>query len=440
MKDRYIGITQPLNIISRAYANLDAKYGPYNSIENALENIPMSLRVQGLTVGIIIDNEIKEYWFSKGIENNNLILKTNPGVDLFEELENKVDKEPNAFLMTTTDKSLLYSLRDKKPIVINGFWAFWDEQLQEYVESDFSAVGDEGHSPYINPETGTWFEWNPDINDYHDTGIKAKGEDGKDAVGENGIPGQIPIKKEWKINDLHRNNDEIVDYIYYRDKENVENSKWVKLKNKGDVQNTSATPSGTLYEEITWLKELAVNVLLAEEANVAGFIFKNDILFSQKGRVNGVEVDYDGQPNFTPNIVLDGKQGESKLINAEISGKLTIPFVIKDGIGNTVLNLEDSFNITTHSYTGNTTIYLPTDKKYNGVTCNIYNGGLTTNEGSIQVKVEGDIDFLGFKPGSTNLSIDIDKKMVGTFICIETLEGNISWACLNYSDLIRETV
>jgi len=77
MKDRYIGITQPLNIVSKAYANLDAKYGPYNSIENALENIPMSLRIQGLTVGIIIDNEIKEYWFSKGIENNNLVPKIN---------------------------------------------------------------------------------------------------------------------------------------------------------------------------------------------------------------------------------------------------------------------------------------------------------------------------------------------------------------------------
>ena len=320
MKDKYIGITQPLNIVSRAYANLDAKYGPYNSIENALENIPMSLRVQGLTVGIIIDNEIKEYWWKNGIDNNKLVPKT--------DIDNKVDKEVDSFLMTRSDRSLLYSLRDKQPIIIDGFWAFWDENLQEYVKSEFSAVGDGSNSPYINPETGTWWEWNPDINDYHDTGIKAKGEDGKDGIdGTNGIdgislPGQIPIQKEWKINDLHRNNDEIVDYIYYRDEEDVENSKWVKLKEKGDVQNTSATPSGTLYEEITWLKNLAVNVLLVEEANLAGFIFKEGILFSQRGKVNGVEVDYNRQPNFIPNIVLDGKTGRLIAVNADIQGKI----------------------------------------------------------------------------------------------------------------------
>ena len=182
MEDSYIGITQQLNIVKKAYSNIDAKYGPYDSIEDALAAIPISLRKEGLTVGVIIDNEIKEYWFNKGIENNNLILKTNPGVDLSEELENKVDKEPNAFLMTTTDRNLLYSLKDKQPTIIDGFWAFWDEDLQEYVKSEFSAVGDGSHSPYIDSETGTWFEWDPDTNTWRDTGIKAEGDPGKDAV------------------------------------------------------------------------------------------------------------------------------------------------------------------------------------------------------------------------------------------------------------------
>lgn len=115
MKDRYIGITQPLNIVSRAYANLDAKYGPYNSIENALENIPMSLRIQGLTIGIIIDNSIREYWWKNGIEDTNLILKSNSEVDLsdlFEGLENKVDKESGKFLMTQEERDFIESFNE----------------------------------------------------------------------------------------------------------------------------------------------------------------------------------------------------------------------------------------------------------------------------------------------------------------------------------------
>ena len=71
------------------------------------------------------------------------------------------------------------------PIIINGNWAFWDSELNEFVESEFSAIGDDGHSPEIRD--GYWWEWNPAINDYQNTGVKAEGKDGED--GKPGIDG-----------------------------------------------------------------------------------------------------------------------------------------------------------------------------------------------------------------------------------------------------------
>lgn len=74
--DRYIGITQPLNIVKDAYSNIDVRYGPYNNIEDALTAIPISLRKEGLTVGILKLGNVIEHWFNGGIEDVNLIKKT----------------------------------------------------------------------------------------------------------------------------------------------------------------------------------------------------------------------------------------------------------------------------------------------------------------------------------------------------------------------------
>lgn len=55
--------------------DVDAKYGPYNSIAEALKELPPELRSVGLTVGIKQNNIINEYWFNGGIENKNLVVK-----------------------------------------------------------------------------------------------------------------------------------------------------------------------------------------------------------------------------------------------------------------------------------------------------------------------------------------------------------------------------
>ena len=55
--------------------DVDAKYGPYNSIAEALKELLPELRSVGLTVGIKQNNIINEYWFNGGIENKNLVVK-----------------------------------------------------------------------------------------------------------------------------------------------------------------------------------------------------------------------------------------------------------------------------------------------------------------------------------------------------------------------------
>ena len=210
-------------------------------------------------------------------------------------------------------------------IGVNGNWYFWDDATDKFKDSGLSAQGDDGHSPYINTSTNTWYEWNVETGAYKDTGIKAIGVDGEPGgPGSDGLPGQIPFQKEWKQGDTHRYNDNIIDYIYVRGA-NKDQSYWYKRVAKGDVTagvppTGGTTPTG--YERVDWLNNLAVNVLIAEEANIANFIFKDGVFWSLKGTVDGVEADYTGQTNFIPNVVIDGKTGKIKANDAEITGTI----------------------------------------------------------------------------------------------------------------------
>ena len=59
----------------KSYPNIDEKYGPYNSTAAALAALPKPGRAMGLTVGIVANGIITEYWFQGGIEDANLIAK-----------------------------------------------------------------------------------------------------------------------------------------------------------------------------------------------------------------------------------------------------------------------------------------------------------------------------------------------------------------------------
>ena len=57
-------------------ANLDARYGPWSTFNDALTGFSPALRQAGLTVAVSSVEGIKEYWYRDGIGDNNLVLKT----------------------------------------------------------------------------------------------------------------------------------------------------------------------------------------------------------------------------------------------------------------------------------------------------------------------------------------------------------------------------
>lgn len=57
---------------TQAHSNLDTFYGPYDSISKACEKIQEKYRMLGLTVGILEQSGIVEYWWKKGTEDTKL--------------------------------------------------------------------------------------------------------------------------------------------------------------------------------------------------------------------------------------------------------------------------------------------------------------------------------------------------------------------------------
>ena len=60
---------------TKAHANLDAFYGPYNSIQEVYTSIPIRYRMQGLTVGVKEAGGVVEYWWRSSVEDGDLVKK-----------------------------------------------------------------------------------------------------------------------------------------------------------------------------------------------------------------------------------------------------------------------------------------------------------------------------------------------------------------------------
>ena len=101
----YIGISKSLTIVGiTPKPEINYFYGPWESKEEALNNIPQLARTKGLTVGIIEGSEIVEYWFKNGVE---LVLKL---VDP----ESVVQKEIDKVLIPSTSLDKLNKLQTKE--------------------------------------------------------------------------------------------------------------------------------------------------------------------------------------------------------------------------------------------------------------------------------------------------------------------------------------
>ena len=63
------------NYFPYAPKHLDARYGPYDSVEEALERVIDLYRSEGLVVGILNEGVVEEYWFRDGVADEDLVLK-----------------------------------------------------------------------------------------------------------------------------------------------------------------------------------------------------------------------------------------------------------------------------------------------------------------------------------------------------------------------------
>lgn len=204
---------------------------------------------------------------------------------------------------------------------------------------------------------------------------------------------------------------------------------------------------------------VATSLLLAEFANLGGFIFAGGRLISQKGTLNGVEsTDYEN-PDFVPYIVLDGTNGTSQIHNGEFFGGVrTIFHYINStnciALGSGQYKVGDKLNLlldeSLTSYE-QVTVILPNDTSFIGKTVNIHNGVffLTKTslrfENTIIVKTESRLGiffkpFLGAQSDIThsnyiNNTVEIEF-LAGTlsFLCVPGYGDSVNWICTNYPE------
>ena len=204
---------------------------------------------------------------------------------------------------------------------------------------------------------------------------------------------------------------------------------------------------------------VATSLLLAEFANLGGFIFAGGKLISQKGTLNGVEsTDYEN-PDFVPYIVLDGTNGTSQIHNGEFFGGVrTIFHYINStnciALGSGQYKVGDKLNLlldeSLTSYE-QVTVILPNDTSFIGKTVNIHNGVffLTKTslrfENTIIVKTESSLGiffkpFLGAQSDITssdyiNRTTEIEF-LAGTlsFLCVPGYGDSVNWICTNYPE------
>lgn len=69
-------LVKPVEVIGGPTANVDALYGPYDSILLANAGVISGLRAKGRTVGILVGGSVVEYWWKDGIGDLDLVPKS----------------------------------------------------------------------------------------------------------------------------------------------------------------------------------------------------------------------------------------------------------------------------------------------------------------------------------------------------------------------------
>ena len=86
------------------------------------------------------------------------------------------------------------------------------------------------------------------------------------------------------------------------------------------------------WEQLNSFKNVATDTLLAEEANIAGFIYQDEKMISQTGTINGDVSTNWSHKDFVPNIILDGVTGVASMRGATIQGTIDASDGVFDGV------------------------------------------------------------------------------------------------------------
>lgn len=211
-------------------------------------------------------------------------------------------------------------------------------------------------------------------------------------------------------------------------------------------------------------ESVATELLLAENANLAGFVFSGGKLISQKGTINGVESTNYEDPAFVPYITLDGTNGASKIYNGEFYGSVRTLFYAINAtncqeIGYGIYKVTDKTNLcwtpTPQGWGQNLHIVLPNDRSFLGKIVNINNPNYPPfTRTSLQfvgdtiVSTEsGDgifyAPFLGeFTDPALQHYVNHSSQIeflsgMLSFLCVPNIgnsigQGEVTWICTNY--------
>lgn len=98
------------NIYTESNKPADARYGPYASTSLAKSSVPVPYRHIGLTVGILEEGKVVDYWWESGTDDTDLIIKSSDGTgpsETPESIKTKYESNENTNAFTDAEKSKL---------------------------------------------------------------------------------------------------------------------------------------------------------------------------------------------------------------------------------------------------------------------------------------------------------------------------------------------
>ena len=120
-------LSAPIYLVD-PYANVDSRYGPWSSINEANNNININLRIIGLTVGVsAVGVGVTEYWYKNGTQNTDLVLKTTGGgggsadLSIFYNISSSWTSSTNTVCALSANWNSVYSNVNQNSALWNGF-------------------------------------------------------------------------------------------------------------------------------------------------------------------------------------------------------------------------------------------------------------------------------------------------------------------------------